>query len=103
MQVPWNPSSSTDEDPEASVEERIRRFGQEDHVRLYGSDFEERMQESGLYVSRTAVTGILPTDTIKDMALRGTVWIVSRAGGAFAHRAGEHLEEVIRTRLEGIT
>lgn len=103
VQVPWNHSSATDEDPEASIEDRIRRFGQADHVRLYGSDFEERMHASGLHVSRIAVTKILPTNTIKELALRGTVWIVSPAGGAFALRAGEHFEKVVRARLGGST
>ena len=33
-------------------EERERAFGQRDHVRLYGRDYEQRLQESGWIVER---------------------------------------------------
>lgn len=42
---------STDEDPSAGPEERVRRFGQIDHVRFYGHDFKDRLRESGFDVS----------------------------------------------------
>jgi len=41
----------TDEDPAASPEERKKRFGQEDHVRLYGRDYLDRLREAGFRVS----------------------------------------------------
>ena len=47
IQVPWRANAKTDEDPDAPVEERIRRFGQYDHVRFYGEDFEDRLREPG--------------------------------------------------------
>lgn len=50
VQVPHRPDSPTDEDPSAPVEERVRRFGQADHVRYYGADFEERLTRAGLTV-----------------------------------------------------
>lgn len=38
----------TDEDPEAPVEERWRRFGQDDHIRMYAKrDFVERIEHTG--------------------------------------------------------
>lgn len=38
----------TDEDPQASVEERWRRFGQDDHIRTYAkNDFVERIETAG--------------------------------------------------------
>jgi SAM-dependent methyltransferase len=38
----------SDEDPQASVEERRRRFGQDDHIRMYAKrDFVERVGEAG--------------------------------------------------------
>jgi SAM-dependent methyltransferase len=40
----------TREDPSASPGERLRRFGQEDHVRLYGRDFADRLRAAGLHV-----------------------------------------------------
>ena len=52
LQVPRNPEMLTAEDASAPVEERVRRFGQEDHVRLYGKDFETRLAAGGL-IART--------------------------------------------------
>lgn len=40
----------TDEDPGASPEERVRRFGQHDHVRLYGRDYPARLEAAGFSV-----------------------------------------------------
>jgi SAM-dependent methyltransferase len=52
VQVPWRPDRVTDEDPTATVEERVRRFGQHDHVRYYGRDFEDRVRAAGLDFTR---------------------------------------------------
>lgn len=51
MQVPYRGNVPTDEDFDASPEERVRRFGQDDHVRFYGNDLDDRLSESGLDVS----------------------------------------------------
>jgi SAM-dependent methyltransferase len=41
----------TDEDPAVVLpEERLKRFGQEDHVRTYGRDFADRLARSGFEV-----------------------------------------------------
>jgi SAM-dependent methyltransferase len=43
--------AATDEDPGSSVEERWRRFGQDDHIRLYAKgDFVARVREAGFTV-----------------------------------------------------
>jgi SAM-dependent methyltransferase len=43
----------TKEDPTVtSPEERLRLFGQEDHVRKYGADIEDRLVESGFEVTK---------------------------------------------------
>ena len=40
-----DPPSQTDEDPSVkSEQERERRFGQKDHVRMYGDDFPDRLK-----------------------------------------------------------
>jgi SAM-dependent methyltransferase len=40
---------ATDEDPDAPADERVRRFGQADHVRLYGAaDLRARIEQAGL-------------------------------------------------------
>jgi SAM-dependent methyltransferase len=48
--APFWPERETIEDPSASPEERLRRFMQEDHVRLYGSDYPVRLKEAGFEV-----------------------------------------------------
>ena len=48
VNIPFRPGTVTDEDPSAPVEERIRRFGQADHVRFYGDDCDDRLRAAGL-------------------------------------------------------
>lgn len=51
VMVPRDPGVPTDEDPTlADPAERRRRFLQEDHVRLYGSDLESRLEAAGFAV-----------------------------------------------------
>ena len=102
VQVPWNRSSPTDEDPTAATEERLRRFGQADHVRLYGSDFEERLRMSGLHVSRITVGAVLNEEAITRMGLRGTVWVVTSGHGEVGEGSDALVAE-IGARLGGRT
>jgi SAM-dependent methyltransferase len=48
LQVPIRMGVLTEEDPAAPPEERLRRFGQVDHVRWYGDDFDARLSAAGL-------------------------------------------------------
>lgn len=43
---------ATIEDPSAAPQERLARFGQEDHVRIYGRDLPARIEAAGLRVRR---------------------------------------------------
>ena len=43
LEVPIKVGVATEEDPSATPEERTRRFGQNDHVRWYGDDFDARL------------------------------------------------------------
>ncbi len=54
IEVPLRCGVVTEEDPSASPDERARRFGQIDHVRWYGDDFDDRLLAAGL--SSTRVT-----------------------------------------------
>ena len=45
--VPDVEGERTDEDPDAGPTERLRRFGQVDHVRRYGWDYLDRLTEAG--------------------------------------------------------
>lgn len=59
LQVPFRPGVMTDEDPDAPVEVRLERFGQADHVRYYGDDFEDRLVEGGLAIQRVTPRSLL--------------------------------------------
>lgn len=48
VMVPTRPGTVTDEDPSITdPAERIRRFGQADHVRFYGDDLADRLTAGG--------------------------------------------------------
>jgi SAM-dependent methyltransferase len=53
-----------------SPEARQREFGQENHVRQYGTDFTERLSNSGLDVSTETYADSLDNDTIERYGLR---------------------------------
>jgi SAM-dependent methyltransferase len=48
LQVPMSQRDATDEEIVDTPEERLIRYGQADHVRLYGKDFYARLGECGL-------------------------------------------------------
>jgi len=48
LEVPIRMGVATEEDPLAAPEDRVRRFGQADHVRWYGDDFDDRLATAGL-------------------------------------------------------
>ena len=98
VQVPWRKDVPTDEDPGASTEERLRRFGQADHVRMYGTDLESRMHESGLRSVRVDAASVLSERTRTQMAIGGTIWITTSANSS---RQPQDLEVLIEKRLEG--
>jgi SAM-dependent methyltransferase len=61
---------TTDEDPSITdPQERLRRFGQTDHVRTYGRDFFDRLRESGWNVTRDRFVKTLPITDAKRYAL----------------------------------
>lgn len=70
LQVPLQ-TGLTDEDFQASAKERIRRFGQADHVRHYGRDFEERLATSGLDIQRFAPSDYINPNEVQRFAIAG--------------------------------
>ncbi len=67
MQHPIDFSAATTIE-DASVEdaaERLRRFGQSDHVRVYGRDHLDRLREAGLSVERVPYADELPADVVR--------------------------------------
>jgi SAM-dependent methyltransferase len=51
-------------------QERLRLYGQSDHVRNYGFDFVDRLREAGFDVSGTGPEDFLTADEIKRIAAR---------------------------------
>ncbi|MCP4618198.1 MAG: methyltransferase domain-containing protein [Bradyrhizobium sp.] len=71
IQVPLNDAlSQTDEDPGITDRaERERRFGQFDHVRMYGRDFEDRLREAGFAVSQIRPAAVVSASQMKRYGL----------------------------------
>lgn len=58
--IPIFPNRSNEEDlsPELTSAERTRRFGQEDHMRLFGRDFMDVLEEAGIASSLMDISQI---------------------------------------------
>jgi len=71
FQVPMDTSrQKTYEDPSITdPKEREKHFWQEDHVRLYGLDFPDRLRAAGFQVSEEDLTTELRTDLVERYAL----------------------------------
>ena len=90
VQVPFRKNRTTDEDPDAPEEERIRRFGQADHVRWYGADFEDRLEKAGLTGPRITPGDVLGSELCQVFGVKEAenVWVLRRADTAPSRAAG---------------
>ncbi len=69
--VPMSQRADTDEDPTITdPEERARRFGQRDHVRLYGRDYPDRLREAGFTVAVERPADRLPPGQVFQLGLK---------------------------------
>lgn len=78
LQVPWRPNVDTDEDLTVTdPDERTRRFGQADHVRYYGRDFDDRLAAAGVTAVRVLTGEIFPGDAVATFGLVAPepIWI----------------------------
>lgn len=84
VQVPRRPGTTTDEDPTAGDDERVRRFGQADHVRVYGDDFERRLYAGGLMPTAVWPEMFLPEGDVARFGLqpREHLWICRTRRGS---------------------
>jgi len=65
-------TEKTFEDPAIEdPKERLRLFGQEDHVRRYGPDYKERLTEAGFEVEQIVPGDFLTQEEISNMAITG--------------------------------
>jgi SAM-dependent methyltransferase len=87
LQVPIRFGMPTDEDLTADEAERVRRFGQHDHVRYYGDDFEQRLVDSGLVFTRISPRSLVGERvcTVLGLIPDEWVWVVRSS----AHADGE--------------
>jgi SAM-dependent methyltransferase len=73
----------TYEDPSITEPaERLRAFGQEDHVRRYGPDYADRLREAGFHVTITRIVDLVsPEDTVRMglTAAAGDIYLCTRA------------------------
>jgi len=71
MQVPMNPTAEkTDEDPTITdPRERERRFLQDDHFRLYGKDYADRLAKAGFEVHIDRLIEELHEEEVRRFAL----------------------------------
>lgn len=86
--VPLKDNPTTDEDATVTTAaQRLRRFGQRDHVRCYGRDYFDRLRTEGLRVSVTDMGQIISPEAVQRYRLRSidgkidAVVIARRAGG----------------------
>jgi hypothetical protein len=102
VQNPWRTTGVTQEDPSASVEERIKRFGQADHVRIYGVDFEDRLRSVGLDPRRLLPEAIVPSAAIDSMAIRRDmpIWMVCGSAFPYSPMTPEFFMAAVRGRVE---
>ncbi len=61
-------------------EKRLIEYGQEDHVRLYGNDLQERLENNGFKVNKMRVDEELPKSEIERLSLipEDTVWLLQK-------------------------
>ena len=66
VQVPLdaNMSVSFEDESIVSPADRLRVFGQEDHVRVYGLDFFDRMKEAGFNIQISNYAASQPLDRV---------------------------------------
>jgi predicted RNA-binding Zn-ribbon protein involved in translation (DUF1610 family) len=69
LQVPLSGRPATDEEILPSAEERSARYGQSDHVRLYGDDFIARLESAGLTSIAVSPLESMPSEAIRKYGL----------------------------------
>ena len=75
VQVPIRFGMPTDEDLSADEAERVRRFGQHDHVRYYGDDFEQRLVDAGLVFTRVSPRSLVGERVCTVLGLIPDEWV----------------------------
>lgn len=78
-QVPLYAGETTVEDPgEDDPAERLRRFGQADHTRIYGRDFYDRLREAGFDVELHRFRDEIPARKRRRLALAPDLSVIGQ-------------------------
>ncbi|MGH8947475.1 MAG: class I SAM-dependent methyltransferase, partial [Acidimicrobiia bacterium] len=82
IQVPRRRGSPTDENLAYTAAEREIRYGQADHVRMYGDDFEDRLMSCGLEVASTSYSALLPRPMLEAIGVVSDheIWVANASG-----------------------
>lgn len=83
LEVPIRTGVATEEDPLAAPEDRVRRFGQADHVRWYGDDFDDRLAAAGLASVRVTPPALVGASAVSWFRLmeHEVVWVARPGHG----------------------
>lgn len=101
LQVPRRPEQATDDGPLVPPETPAGRFGQGDHLRWYGWDFEQRLRAGGLEPTLVRPADVCTAATRRRLGLLGaeTVWLCRRRG--VDGRPGAGHGDLLRALLAG--
>ena len=81
FQVPIGRGPTVEDPGETDPAERRRRFGQEDHVRRYGCDFEDRLREAGFAARPVSGRDLVPAREVARYALADeSLFFCTRSG-----------------------
>jgi len=77
--VPYRADRDTDEDPSAPPEERLIRFGAEEHLRSYGKDYLDRLRAAGFDVENERINDRFDPSIVRYFGLYADeAWIIGR-------------------------
>ena len=78
LQVPIMAKKTIEDPTVTDPEERLKIFGQSDHVRRYGNDYKDRLIESGFNVRVIKATDIASPDEIEKMRLGSEIYYCTK-------------------------
>jgi SAM-dependent methyltransferase len=103
IQVPRRRAHPTIENPDADEATRTRLFGQADHVRFYGSDFEDRAERHGLRLAAIRPGDLLSPEAVARYGIdpNEELWIARTLSRGSANASGLDVQLILdRSRQE---
>ena len=82
LQVPIRPGVTYEDPTIVDPQERLRAFGQEDHVRQYGDDFADRLREAGFDVQVVRADDVIHRDDWERLGIgpaAGEIYVCTRS------------------------